>query len=119
MDGRYADCGCDGEWTEPAWDERITYRLHPHNALIQEYNKGANIQAYVDALDAWVDQYNPDWGTDVQYRVKPATKVVYEWVIKSIEGWVTISVLMTDDEAKERLGGREYNKTGRAWVVEA
>jgi hypothetical protein len=78
MNGVYADCTGCGVWIEPAWDERVAYRLHPHNTLIQEHSAGAKIQAYVETFGAWIEQANPDWDADVQYRVKPTVKVVYE-----------------------------------------
>jgi hypothetical protein len=116
MDGRYTDCECDGEWTEPAWDERITYRLHPHNDLIQAHKNGAKIQAYV--CGDWVEEPYPDWYEDTQYRVKPDTKTVHEWMFKGDDGWGVISALMSEREAEKCFAGHEYRKTGRAWEVE-
>jgi hypothetical protein len=122
MYGAYADCVSNGAWVEPSWDERITYRLHPHDTLIQAHNAGAKIQAFVHALGAWVEQANPDWDTDVQYRAKPVTKVVHEWMCKPKLGhtWELEELLLSEEEAKEYyLNGHDYQKTGRSWEVEA
>jgi hypothetical protein len=120
MCGAYADCVSNGAWVEPPWDERVTYRLHPHGTLIQAHNAGAKIQAYVDALDAWVDQANPDWDADVQYRVKPDTNTVYEWMFKPKfnHNWTITTLLMSEEEAKGHFVEYEYRKTGRSWEVE-
>jgi hypothetical protein len=122
MYGVYADCVLNGVWIKPSWDERITYRLHPHNALIQAHQCGAKIQAYVDALGAWVEQANPDWDTDVQYRVKPTTKVIHEWMFmaKLSYAWELEALLLSEEEAGEFYGDAyKYQKTGRSWEVEA
>jgi hypothetical protein len=121
MNGVYADCTGCGVWIEPAWDERVAYRLHPHNTLIQEHSAGAKIQAYVETFGAWIEQANPDWDTDVQYRVKPAVKVVYEWVFKAKHrnSWKVEGFLLSEEEAEDFFDNHEYRKTGRSWEVEA
>jgi hypothetical protein len=68
----------DGNWFEPLWFESYSYRLHPHNELIQAYRKGAKIQVYTN--NVWVNVPIPDWNEDAEYRIKPVTKTVYEWV---------------------------------------
>jgi hypothetical protein len=54
---------------KPDWDESMYYRLHPHNDLIQEFNKGASIQAFIRG--EWIDTTSPSWNEDIQYRIKP------------------------------------------------
>jgi hypothetical protein len=118
MDGLYQDCRCHNVWVEPCWDESTIYRLHPHNAFIQAHRNGAKIQAYI--CGDWVEEPHPDWYEDTQYRVKPATKTVYEWMSKNqLDGaWVTTSLLMSEEEAKRHFIGYEYQKTGRSWEIE-
>jgi hypothetical protein len=72
MNGIYTDCTFDGEWLEPSWDKRFTYRLHPHNEFIQAYRNGSKIQAYI--CGCWIEKYNPEWNEDTQYRIKPVTE---------------------------------------------
>lgn len=119
MQGVYADCEGCGVWIEPAWDERGTYRLHPHNTLIQEHRRGATVQAYI--CGDWIEEPSPDWYEDTKYRVKPATSTVYEWMCKPKLGhtWELEELLLTEEEAKEYyLNGHDYQKTGRSWEVE-
>jgi hypothetical protein len=62
----------EGTWTKPDWFEYNTYRLHPHNDLIQEHLKGAKIQIYRDG--EWADMlFEPIWSENHQYRIKPST----------------------------------------------
>jgi hypothetical protein len=120
--GEYMDCKINGAWIEPSWDDSNTYRLHPHNELIQAYNNGTKIQAYIcdEHIEQWEDVTDPCWYEDIEYRIKPATKTVYEWMSKQhLDGaWVTTSLLMSEEEAKRHFIGYEYHKTGRSWGVE-
>jgi hypothetical protein len=115
----YCDCKRGDSWIEPEWNESTAYRLHPHNDLIQAHTNGAKIQAYI--CGDWVEEPNPDWYTDTEYRIKPATKVVHEWAFKSKlnDKWTISSVLFTEEEAKDTFRGHEYHQTGRSWEVDA
>jgi hypothetical protein len=111
--GAYRDCKNNGVWVEPDWEELNTYRLHPHNEIIQKHRNGAKIQAHF--CGNWVDDSNPCWHESIRYRVKPTTEIVYEWMFKPNQKWVIMSVLMSEEEAKKCFDGREYRKTGRSW----
>jgi hypothetical protein len=115
MIGLYRDCKANGVWVEPDWDECVTYRLHPHNALIQEHRDGAKIKAYI--CGDWIEEPNPDWYEDTKYRVKPDTNTVYEWMLKSRfnHKWMVEDLLMSEEEAKDYFDEHEYQKTGRSW----
>jgi hypothetical protein len=54
---------------EPKWEEDMQYRLHPHNDLIQAYNKGMKIQ--YKRLGNWIDTTSPNWDIGTEYRIKP------------------------------------------------
>jgi hypothetical protein len=118
MDGVYTDCKTNGEWVKPDWYAHSTYRLHPHNKLIQAHRNGAKIQAYI--CGDWVEEPYPDWYEDTQYRVKPATKTVYEWMYKTKykNNWIVESILLSEEEAKHYFNKHEYQKTSRSWEVE-
>jgi hypothetical protein len=108
----------EGNWSEPSWLSSVQYRLHPHNDLIQAHRNGAKIQAYI--CGDWVEEPNPDWYEDTQYRIKPSTKIVYEWMYKPKSGnnWFIAYMLMDEKLAKVELAKYEYRKTGRTWEVE-
>jgi hypothetical protein len=108
----------DGDWCEPSWLRSVQYRLHPHNELIQAFNKGAKIE-YLTS-DGWAETTHPTWNEDTQYRIKPSTKIVYEWMYKpkSSNNWFIAYMLMDENLAKVELAKYEYRKTGRAWEVE-
>jgi hypothetical protein len=108
----------DDNWTEPSWIKYYTYRLHPHNEFIQAHKNGAKIQYY--AHGEWIEEVYPAWYEGIQYRIKPDTKIVYEWMSKQhLDGaWVTTSLLMSEEEAKRHFVGYEYKKAGRYWEVE-
>jgi hypothetical protein len=117
--GLYLSIKNQDEWVEPSWDECIVYRLHPHNELIQEHRNGAKIQTYV--CGSWIEEYNPDWYEDSQYRVKPNTKTVYEWMFMSklSYAWELEALLLSEEGAGEFYGDAyKYRKTGRSWEVE-
>jgi hypothetical protein len=109
----YRNCTKDDEWVEPEWHEATSYRLHPYNTLIQEYNNGAKIQHNSDG--EWLDIAKPDWFDSVQYRIKPTT--VHEWMFKAIGStkWMIEVLLMSEEEAKSYFKDVEYRQTGRSW----
>jgi hypothetical protein len=120
MDGLYKDCKSCSTWIEPSWNTRNKYRLHPHNDLIQAYRNGAKIQVYSN--NEWIDiELEPYWYEDSQYRIKPAVKVVYEWLYKTnfSNDWEISPVLKSEEEAKDFFDRCKYKKTGRSWEVEA
>ena len=100
----------------PMWGETLDYRLHPYNDLIQAHRNGAEIQAYI--VGDWVDEPNPDWHEDTQYRIKPETKTVYEWMCKARHSGAWFLAINTEDEAKVLFPDNERYKTGRSWEVE-
>jgi hypothetical protein len=108
----------DGDWCEPSWLSSVQYRLHPHNDLIQAFNKGAKIE-YL-AKNGWAETTHPTWNEDTQYRIKPVTKIVYEWMFKSkyADNWKIESLLFSEEEAKEHFKEHTYCKTGREFEVE-
>jgi hypothetical protein len=109
----------DSNWTEPSWIKHYTYRLHPHNDLIQAYRNGANIQVY--SHGEWVDiELEPCWHEDSQYRIKPVTKTIYEWMYKDRfnHKWKFVDSPMNEEEAKLYFCDLVYQKTGRYWEVE-
>jgi hypothetical protein len=116
--GVFLNCKFKGAWIEPDWDERVTYRLHPHNELIQAHRNGAKIQAYI--VGDWIEEPNPDWYEDTKYRIKPKTKIIYEWMFKSKfkDKWMIEEILLDEEEAKLCFAGLAYRKTGRSWEVE-
>jgi hypothetical protein len=119
MQGLYLNIKNQNKWIEPSWDERIVYRLHPHNTLIQAFNSGAKIQV-CNTYGNWVDEPNPCWYEDTQYRIKPTTKTVYEWMYKDRfnHKWKFVDSLMNEEEAKLYFCDLEYQKTGRSLEVE-
>jgi hypothetical protein len=114
----YSDCKKNGVWVEPKWGARKTYRLHPHNELIQAHNNSAKIQAYV--CGDWVEEPYPDWYEDTKYRIAPTKEfvLIYEWRFKTPGGWMIESLLMSEKDAKVYFERHEYQKTGRYWEVE-
>jgi hypothetical protein len=118
-DADWVDLSTRFVYRRPAWKEYTQYRLHPHNELIQAHRNGAEIQVY--SHGEWVDiELEPCWHEGSQYRVKPATNIVYEWVAKSkfTHRWEIITLLLSEEEAKEYFYGREYRKTGRSLEVD-
>ena len=123
VEGQYDNCWANiqdssGSWVIPKWVEEANYRIHPHNDLIQAYKNGAKIQAFAEG--SWCDEDNPVWFEDWEYRIKPATKTVYEWISKSNVNavWHLDAALVTENEAKALFGDLEHRKTGRSWEVE-
>jgi hypothetical protein len=115
----YCDRNIHGVWVEPVWNESTAYRLHPHNDLIQAHRNGAKIQAHI--CGDWVEEPKPDWYEDTEYRIKPATETVYEWMCKPKSGhtWALEELLMGEEEAeKYYYPDHDYRKTGRSWEVE-
>jgi hypothetical protein len=109
-------------WFEPHWEELYTYRLHPHNDLIQAHRNGAKIQAYI--VGDWVDEAHPDWYEDTQYRIQPSTKTVYEWIHSTSLGMAYgyRTVFLHDDDVESYFGSDNYPykaKTGNSREVEA
>jgi hypothetical protein len=104
--------------SKPRWCPSSNYRLHPHNDLIQAHRNGAKIQYY--GMEGWTDVLSPNWDTDTQYRIKPSTKIVYEWIYKTnfTSDWEISPVLKTEEEAKDFFDRCKYKKTGRSWEVE-
>jgi hypothetical protein len=115
----WKDCKSCNTWVEPSWSTRNKYRLHPHNDLIQAHKNGAKIQAFIKG--ECVDDDNPTWDTKITYQIKPATKLIYEWMFKSpVTGaWNIVDSLMTEDEARRHFTVTKHEKTGRSWEVEA
>jgi hypothetical protein len=105
----------DENWSIPIWDSQNNYRLHPHNTLIQAHLNGAKIQAYI--CGDWIEEPNPDWYDDTQYRVKPYIEPVHEWMFKAKFGnkWQLEDLIMSEEEAKDYFGELTYRKTGRSW----
>jgi hypothetical protein len=102
---------------EPDWKEDTQYRLHLYNDLIKAYRNGSEIQ--VNNHGKWVDTKDPAWYTTCEYRIKPETGTVYEWMFKTKGGdWLIHTSLMTEGDAKKRIICVEYRKTGRSWEVE-
>jgi hypothetical protein len=119
MDGLYKDCKSCSTWIEPSWNTRNKYRLHPHNDLIQAHRNGAKIQVY--SHGEWVDiELEPYWYEASQYRIKPLTKTIYEWMYKhkSNNNWFIMQMMMDEERAKAELAKYEYCKTGRSWEIE-
>lgn len=115
--GVYMDYKINNVWMEPAWFEGYSYRLHPYNDLIQLHRNGVKIQEYL--CGEWVNSPNPGWYEDTQYRVKPNTHTLYEWMFrpKYKNEWTIEFVLMSEEVAKEYFVNQEYQKTGRSWDV--
>jgi hypothetical protein len=100
-----------GLWEEPSWDERLEYRLHPHNDLIQAFNLGAEIE-YLESTDKWGKAARPSWREDLEYRIKPKTKMLYQWAYKTKSMvWVLHPKLMDEEHAAEVFHACEYKKT--------
>lgn len=114
----WKDCKSCSTWIEPSWNTRNKYRIHPHNDLIQAHKNGAKIQAFING--ECVDDDNPTWDTKITYQLKPATKLIYEWMFKSpVTGaWNIVDSLMTEDEARRHFTVTKHEKTGRSWEVE-
>ena len=121
---------CANEWFTlskvPKWKEHNNYRLHPHNDLIKAHKKGAKIEAYI--VGDWVEEPNPDWYEDTQYRIKPevtkaTTKTVYEWLVKyhGNKFWEVLNEIHTEENIKflAKKLHFSYHRTGRSWEVEA
>jgi hypothetical protein len=65
-------------------------------------------------------ELKPYWHEDSQYRIKPTTKTIYEWMYRSKGStkWAIREILLSEEEAKRHFGRHEYRKTGRSWEVE-
>jgi hypothetical protein len=82
---------------------------------------GAVIQVKGD--DEWCDAPSPNWIENAEYRIKPQTQTVYEWIhstsLGSAYGYYTI--FLHADDVEFYFGGEEFayrSKTGRSWEVE-
>lgn len=54
---------------------------HKHAELIKAWADGAEIQYRRNAQDDWKSLQNPEWNGLVEYRIKPAEKVVrWQWI---------------------------------------
>jgi hypothetical protein len=106
-------------WVKPTWLEYEEFRLHPHNELIQAFNRGEQIQR-LDFGCEWVDAKYPSWHEGMEYRIKPKTKTVYEWIATCGAGvWHVDDELLTEEAAALKYGTTcEYKKTGRKFEVE-
>lgn len=64
-----------------------TSKHHKHHDSIIAWAKGAIIQYYNEARNAWFDVYcnNPLWSNSVRYRIKPAESDVRQQKIDHIE----------------------------------
>jgi hypothetical protein len=99
---------------------------HVHQDLIDSYREGQVWQYRHNSKASWLDLSNhltswqPDWDEDTQYRIKPATKIVYEWMFKSKfeDKWMIEEVLLDEEEAKTCFKEHAYRKTGREFEVE-
>ena len=100
------------------FDEDAEYRLHPHNDLIKARKKGAKIET-MEVDGTWHEVDNPNFYEDWEYRVKPTTKTVYEWMYK-LHGANHFEFIAFADGDNIQYG--EYPvvmiKTGRSWEVE-
>jgi hypothetical protein len=108
----------DGIWDKPEWYAEAEYRLHPHNEVIQAYNRGESIEAYDLGRESWVSLNEPLWDVNTIYRVKPPTKTVYEWMYLDSTIWNVYPSLYTEEGAAEHFGSMVHKKTGRSWEVE-
>jgi hypothetical protein len=117
-DADWVDLSTRFVYRQPAWKKDTQYRLHPHNDLIQAHRNGAKIQVYIHG--DWVDEPDPDWYVYTQYRIKPITTTVYEWMYKhnSNDNWFIAAMIMSEERAKVELSNYKYRKTGRSWEVE-
>lgn len=107
----------------PSWDEKLDYRLHPHNDLIKAWKKGAKIEKLAgESGKGYVDDLNPTWDEHGCYRIRPElqTKTVYEWLLKGSKAnhWHIEDMLMTEEEVTLYFSGFARKKTGRSWEVE-
>jgi hypothetical protein len=102
------------------WNINDDGSINRSNDLIQAHKSGATIHEYIRGN--WVQQANPDWFEDTQYRIKTSTKIVYEWMFYSQNRsrWLVDGQLLSDDEAKlyYEVETVKYRKTGRSWEVE-
>jgi hypothetical protein len=115
--GEWYDLRNSNTWLRPAWDANTQYRLHPHNDVIQAYKSGADIQSLNKDIDEWVT-CTTYWGLNTEYRIKPTTKILYEWFVKTTDGWFIADYLMTEEEVANKPYALEYKKTGRSFEVE-
>jgi hypothetical protein len=84
---------------------------HKHAELIKAWADGAEIQVNDD--DVWCEVIQPDWNENLNYRIKPAEKVVrWLWARKDMHGtWIPTSCYLTEDEFRHATPeGREYKK---------
>jgi hypothetical protein len=68
-----------------------------------------------------VEEPKPDWYEDTEYRIKPATETVYEWMCKPKSGhtWALEELLLSEEAAEKYYSpDHDYMKTGRSWEVE-
>ena len=127
--------------TNPSWLPETKYRVHPHSDLIQAWKAGQAIQRcvavpsgevarlgvedYTIGIYIWEDDKTPTWSENNVYRLKPATKTVYEWMYRNktdSKRWLTDNRLMDELDAKDTYSMNylvlEYKKTGRSWEEE-
>ncbi len=106
----------------PSWDEKLDYRLHPHNDLIKAWKKGAKIEKLAGEFGkGYVDDLNPTWEEYGCYRIKPepTTKTVYEWMYM-LQGMKHFEfIAFADGDTIEYDEPPMFAmKTGRSWEVE-
>ena len=107
-------CKAEGlEWVtlntdlHPSFDDKYEWRLHPHNDLIKAWKKGAKIEAYI--VGDWVEEPNPDWYEDTQYRIKPESEFVYPLYKQSLLSRMIVRFTdKTEGEVVNRGSNHQY-----------
>jgi len=79
---------------------------HVHAEVIKAWAEGAQVQTLLQYTNEWKDEKTPSWADDIEYRVKPAEKVVrWLWLSKQYDGmWHTGTTYMTEPQAHDYFG---------------
>ena len=79
---------------------------HKHAAVIHAWADGAQVQMKWES-SGWQDSTEPAWFPELEYRIKPAEKVVrWLWAYCSVirDRWATNRDYMTECEAHDYFG---------------
>ena len=123
----FKEIACEDEWETtlvPKWNNYSVYIVDDKHAEIRKMKNDDDslvIEFYDDGAKKWREPRDLNWDLRTQYRIKPETKTIYEWMYKlnSTDRWFIDEALMTEKEAEAFFDSvKAYRKTGREFEVE-
>jgi hypothetical protein len=101
--------------------ENTTKRRHKHADMINAWANGEKIQYYCEYYDTWLDNDDPTWDKDTEYRIKPLEKLtdkridaireLYPQAVALVmdedgEAWVCRGLIRMREHCWDGVGGR-------------